>query len=94
MDVRRLLDTSRREAEGKEVNIEIYTAPGCPLCDQAKALCKMKGLPFTETAIGSNRGMAMLHHYPMVRQMPAVFINGERVGGFEGLKHALQQVGL
>lgn len=76
------------------MNIEIYTAPGCPLCDQAKALCKLKGLAFTETSVASDRGMAMLHHYPMVRQMPAIFIDNQRVGGFEGLKAALAQIGI
>lgn len=74
------------------IEIEIYTAPGCPLCDQAKALCRAKALPFTETSVASDRGMAMLHYYPMVRQMPAVFINKQRVGGFEGLRHALKQL--
>lgn len=74
--------------------IKIYTAPGCHLCDQAKALCKAKGLEFTEIGVASDQGMAMLRLYPMVRQMPAVFVNEERVGGFEGLKAALTVLGL
>lgn len=78
----------------RKMNIEIYTKLGCPLCDQAKALCKVKGLEYTETSISSDRGLDMLKLYPMVRQMPAIFIDGQRVGGFAGFEAALEKMGL
>ena len=76
------------------MNITIYTMPNCPLCEQAKALCKAKGLAYEEVPFASERGVLMLELFPMVRQAPAVFIGNERVGGFEGLKQALKQVGV
>lgn len=74
------------------MNITVYTKDHCPLCDQAKALLKLKALPFDEVQFGTDRCMQMLEHYPMVRQFPVVFIDNTRVGGFEGLKAALAQL--
>jgi glutaredoxin 3 len=35
-----------------------------------------------------------LKEFPDARQMPQIFINDQRVGGLEGLKVALRQLGV
>jgi len=79
----------------RKMNIEIYTKSGCPLCDQAKALCKVKGLEYTEKSLDDiDRMIDFQMAYPEARQMPQIFINRQRVGGFAGLKAALEKMGL
>jgi glutaredoxin len=41
-----------------------------------------------------NRLQNFLAEYPDARQMPQIFINDQRVGGVEGLKVALRQLGI
>ena len=76
------------------MNITIYTKSACPLCVQAKQLLKSKGLEYTEM---NGEEQAVLdwfaRDYPGVRQMPQIFIDGQRVGGFAGLQAALKQLG-
>lgn len=77
------------------MNITIYTKSNCPNCVSAKQLLKSKGLPYEEWDMGDDyvaTTFAKLH--PTVRQMPAIFINGQFVGGYAGLQAALKQVGL
>ncbi len=77
------------------MNITIYTKANCPNCDAAKNLLKTRGIPFGEADAekhGTIEALRMLH--PAVRQMPAIFIDGHYVGGFEGLKAALVQEGV
>ena len=75
------------------MNITIYTKNNCPNCTTAKQLLKSKGLAFTEADIDSNP--ALLNDLPDgVRQMPQIWINGQRVGGLAGLQAALKQVGV
>lgn len=77
------------------MNITLYTKTQCPNCDSAKKLLLSKGLRYGEASIekpGTLEALQMLH--PGVRQMPAIFIDGQYVGGFEGLKAALQQAGV
>lgn len=72
------------------MNVEIYSKQNCPSCDAAKELLKQKGISFTEkaTEIAVNYN-ELRERYPEVRQMPQIWINGQRVGGFDGLKAAL-----
>lgn len=77
------------------MNITLYTKTQCPLCDSAKKLLTSKGLTYGEASVekpGTLEALQMLH--PAVRQMPAIFIDGQYVGGFEGLKAALEQAGV
>jgi glutaredoxin 3 len=82
------------------MNITIYTKSNCPNCVSAKQLLMAKGLEYTEIE-SMPEILEMLRHYPDARQMPQIFINGQRVGGFAGLQaalnwpeEALKQVGL
>lgn len=75
------------------MKITIYTKSNCPNCVSAKQLLKSKGLEYNEFNVEYNP--ALLDDLPPgVRQMPQIFIDGQRVGGLAGLQAALKQVGL
>jgi glutaredoxin 3 len=77
------------------MNITIYTKSGCPNCVAAKNLLKSKGLRFVELDTEKPDELAnLLRRFPEARQMPQIFIDGQRVGGLAGLQAALKQVGL
>lgn len=80
------------------MNITIYTKPGCPNCDNAKKLLDSKGLVYTahnvETMDGLIAFTPVRSEYPAIRQMPAIIINDQYVGGLAGLQAALKQLGL
>jgi glutaredoxin 3 len=76
------------------MNIVIYTKSGCPNCTTAKRLLDSKGISHLEIATDSEQGMLLLlEAYPEARQMPQIFIDGQRVGGLAGLQAALHQLG-
>lgn len=77
------------------MKIVIYTKSNCPNCTTAKQLLKSKGLEYSEISVETKDGMhALVSLNPEARQMPQIFINGQRVGGLAGLQVALKQVGL
>ncbi len=80
------------------MNIVVYSKANCPNCVSAKQLLKSKWLPYLEIDADAERDRArfeyMLEQHPEVRQMPQIFIDGQRVGGLAGLQAALKQVGL
>lgn len=77
------------------MNITIYTKSSCPNCVTAKNLLKSKDIRFGEVDAekpGTTEALTALH--PQIRQMPAIFIDGQFVGGLAGLQAALKQLGL
>lgn len=77
------------------MNIVIYTKSQCPNCVTAKALLKSKGLEYREFDVENTMiGQIFLADNPEARQMPQIFIDGQRVGGLTGLQAALKQMGL
>lgn len=78
------------------MNITIYTKDNCPNCVAAKQLLKAKDMTFVETDVGKDEeAMRLLvAAHPQARQMPQIFINGQRVGGLAGLQAALRQIGV
>ena len=77
------------------MNITVYTKSNCPNCTTAKQLLKSKGLEYTEFDTDDS-GVAnrFRSNFPEARQMPQIFIDGQRVGGLAGLQAALKKVGL
>lgn len=75
------------------MSIIMYTKSHCPNCTAAKKLLDTKGLPYTAADIDTNPALRD-DLPPDARQMPQIFINGQRVGGLAGLQAALKQVGL
>jgi glutaredoxin 3 len=77
------------------MNIVVYTKANCPNCEYAKNLLKSKSLPFEEDNLDEPALMSAFQRmYPELRQMPQIFINGQRVGGLAGLQVALKQLGV
>jgi glutaredoxin 3 len=76
------------------MNITIYTKSGCPNCVTAKKLMKSKSLNYTEYWIDSSHLAEQKMKDANIRQMPAIYINDQFVGGLAGLQAALKQVGL
>jgi glutaredoxin 3 len=78
------------------MNIVIYTKSNCPNCTTAKALLNSKGIGFDEWDVeAAPEVMArLLEKFPEARQLPQIFIQGQRVGGLAGLQAALLELGL
>lgn len=78
------------------MNIVLYSRSNCPNCTTAKQLLQSKGLEYGEITIENNSvALAdLLRWHPEARQMPQIFIEGQRVGGLAGLQAALKQVGI
>ena len=76
------------------MNITIYTKAHCPNCTTAKLVLKSQGIPYQEVDVEKGNTLeALVALHPSVKQMPAIFINGQLVGGLAGLQAALKQVG-
>jgi glutaredoxin 3 len=75
------------------MNIVVYTKSGCPNCVTAKRLLDDKGIGYTEIETMPEI-LEMMRNYPEARQMPQIFIEGQRVGGLAGLQAALKEMGL
>lgn len=77
------------------MNIVLYSRSNCPNCVAAKQLLKSKGLEYFEIDCDNPYEFDGLREkHPEVKQMPQIFIDGQRVGGLAGLKDALTQLGL
>lgn len=76
------------------MNVIVYTKSGCPNCVTAKQLLKSKGLEYEEYWIDANPIAEQKMKDENIRQMPAIYINNQFVGGLAGLQAALKQVGL
>ena len=76
------------------MNIVIYTKSGCPNCVTAKRLLDSKGIGYEEFDMDNPAIREIFtENYPEVRQMPQIFIEGQRVGGLAGLQAALKELG-
>ncbi len=69
------------------MNVLIYTKQKCPNCTSAKQLLRAKNINYVEMDIEAHS--EVLEDLP-VRQMPQIFIDGQRVGGLAGLIEALK----
>lgn len=77
------------------MNIVIYSKSNCPNCKTAKQLLKSKGLEYEEKDMDMPQNAFEFYAtFPDVRQMPQIFISGQRVGGLAGLQQALKELGL
>ena len=69
------------------MNVLIYTKQKCPNCTTAKQLLRANNINYVEMDIEAHP--EVLEELP-VRQMPQIFIDGQRVGGLAGLIEALK----
>ena len=75
------------------MNIVIYTKSNCPNCTTAKQLLKSKRLEYEEKNAEVQPHLTFVISQGL-RQMPQIFINGQRVGGLAGLQQAIKELGL
>ena len=77
------------------MKVIVYTKSACPNCVSAKMLLKSKNLEYKEICLDNEAERAAFNvMFLDVRQMPQIFIDGQRVGGLTGLQAALNQVNL
>ena len=77
------------------INITMYTKENCPNCVTAKRILDAANITYADVDIMVGERMAnLVKEFPDARQMPQIFINDQRVGGVEGLKVALRQLGI
>ena len=80
------------------MNIVIYTKKSCPNCVTAKRLLDSKVIGYTEADVQSPQHelafALLITETPSARQLPQIFIEGQRVGGLAGLQAALKELGL
>lgn len=69
------------------MKIEVYSKTICPFCSQAKAWLKQHGFEYEETVLDNDQ--ERLDFYAKigngVRTVPQIFVDGERLGGFQDL---------
>ena len=70
----------------------IYSKDQCPYCDKAKALLTIRKIEFTESKIGRDvTREEFIEMYPDQKTVPLIFIDGNKVGGFNELEKYLSR---
>jgi len=70
----------------KPDQVAILTRDGCQYCAQAKALLTERDIDFVEIPLTHNIRLKALGAIAGSQTVPQVFINGERIGGYDELK--------
>jgi glutaredoxin 3 len=75
------------------LQITVYSKSACPQCDSAKKLLQSRALPYEEIRIDDEAERLAFYARcgPSVRQMPQVFINGQRVGCRQPWRRSLRK---
>jgi len=69
------------------MKIEIYTKTTCPYSTMAKQVLEINGYEFTETVLDNDDQRTQFYEScgENVNTVPQIFVNGERIGGFQHL---------
>lgn len=69
------------------MKIEIYTKTTCPYSTMAKQVLELNGYEFTETVLDNDDQRTEFYEScgENVNTVPQIFVNGERIGGFQHL---------
>jgi len=68
--------------------ISLFTKPGCPHCDRAKALLTQQGLHYEELILGNEISISAMRSITGADTVPQVFIDGKHIGSADELtKH-------
>ncbi|HXZ93888.1 MAG TPA: glutathione peroxidase [Burkholderiales bacterium] len=70
----------------KPDQVAILTREGCQYCAKAKALLEQLGYDYAEVPLGHRIRSRVLGAIAGAQTVPQVFINGERIGGWEDLE--------
>jgi len=69
-----------------DFDVKIYTSAACGYCERAKKLLNSLGIKFEEVSVESNpEERARLIEEFNWMTVPAIFINGELIGGYDEL---------
>lgn len=72
--------------------IVLYSKDNCKFCEMAKDLLKTKQFDFTEYRIGKDiTREEFMEQFPNIRTAPAIFINGEYIGGWTNILEWVDQ---
>ena len=67
--------------------VKIYTKTTCPYSTMAKQVLKLNGYEFTETVLDDDDQRTQFYEScgNDVNTVPQIFVDGERIGGFQHL---------
>ena len=70
------------------MKVEIYTKDHCIWCDRAKGLLNAHSIDFEEFDLSNDEERVQFYEKlgDNVKTVPQVFINGQRVGGYQDLR--------
>ncbi len=69
------------------MKIVIYTKDNCLFCVKAKVLLKIHGLEYTEYKVGEHITREdFISLFPDQKTLPLIFIDDEKLGGFNELR--------
>lgn len=74
----------------KPQSVAMITKPGCPYCAKAKALLKIKDIPFEEIVLGKDATSVSVKAISGNSTVPQVFFDGVNIGGSDDLEKYLQ----
>ncbi len=87
-----------------ELNIQIYSQPGCGACEAAKMLLKSKNIPYQELILNlgqkqeEGKTYVPVEHlkarFPEARTMPQIFNGRKHIGGMPELNKFIAQLNL
>lgn len=61
----------------KQTTVTLYVVPGCPLCSQARAWLKQRGVSYTERDVANDFGaLRAMHKLTRQRLVPVFEANG------------------
>ena len=70
----------------KPLDVTIFSRDGCPYCAKAKGLLRDAGIEYEELVLNRDYTDRTLRAVAAATSYPQVFVNGERVGGADGLE--------
>lgn len=70
----------------KPDQVAIFTREGCTFCAKAKALLTEQGYPYVEMKLDHKVRTKVVGAIAAAQTVPQVFVNGERIGGWEALE--------
>lgn len=62
--------------------VTLYTAPACPPCDDARALLRQRGIPYTERSAATSDGVGELQRLEQTTNLPLLRVGARRLVGF------------
>ena len=70
-----------------KMKIDIYTKTTCPYSTMAKQVLELNGYEFKETVLDDNDKRTQFYEScgENVNPVPEIFVDGERIGGFQHL---------